>query len=260
MARAEHVAEHSWPLAVDLLFDLVACELFRVVDEQTDDLCVVVAFVPHLSARSWSRPTCFAIARSLVRPMPKLVSPPVRSPISFQFASPRASRFSLSRSRTSIFVMGRAYCRLILGSERRGNGRGRWPARKNTSHVGNRPYCVPCGDVVAGRGRAVGLASCVVRWLKKGKPMPAWCCCRPALVDLRGCVVGEPDGLHVADDPDDLPLIVPSRVTRKRAVRFALEDGAASAANDYFDLPVDQVRMHDAWRGSGTMPAVRIAG
>ena len=120
------MAEHSWPRAVDLLFDLVACELFWVVDEQTDDLCVVVAFVPSLSARSWSRPTCFAIARSLVRPMPKLVSPPVRSPISFQFASPRASRFSLSRSTTSVFVMGRVYCRLILGSERRGKGRGRW--------------------------------------------------------------------------------------------------------------------------------------
>src|SRR5687767_432045 len=73
-----------------------------------------------LSARSWSRPTCFAIARSLVRPMPKLVSPPVRSPISFQFASPRASRFPLSRSRTSVLVMGRVYCRLILGSEPRG--------------------------------------------------------------------------------------------------------------------------------------------
>jgi hypothetical protein len=53
-------------------------------------------------------------------------------------------------------------------------GRGRWPARKNTSHVGNRGYCVPCEDVAAARGRAVGLASCVVRWLKKGEPMPAW--------------------------------------------------------------------------------------
>ena len=27
-------------------FDLVACELFGVIDEQADDLCVVVAFVP----------------------------------------------------------------------------------------------------------------------------------------------------------------------------------------------------------------------
>jgi integrase len=33
---------------------------------------------------------------------------------------------------------------------------------------------VPCEDVAAARGRAVGLASCVVRWLKKGEPMPAW--------------------------------------------------------------------------------------
>ena len=47
--------------------------------------------------------------------MPKLVSPPVRSPISFQFASPRASRFSLSTSRTSVFVIGRIYGRLTLG-------------------------------------------------------------------------------------------------------------------------------------------------
>jgi integrase len=31
---------------------------------------------------------------------------------------------------------------------------------------------VPCEDVAAARGRAVGLASCVVRWLKKGEPMP----------------------------------------------------------------------------------------
>jgi hypothetical protein len=86
----------------------------------------------------------------------------VPSPISFQFASPRASRFSLSRSRTWVFVMGRVYCRLTPGSERRGKGRGRWPARKNTSDVGNRGYCVPCDDVAAARGRAVGLA-CVVR-------------------------------------------------------------------------------------------------
>jgi integrase len=70
--------------------------------------------------------------------------------------------------------MGRVNCRLILGSERRGKGRGRWPARRNTSHVGNRGYCVPCEDVAAARGRAVGLASGVVRWLKKGEPMPAW--------------------------------------------------------------------------------------
>jgi integrase len=33
---------------------------------------------------------------------------------------------------------------------------------------------VPCEDVAAARGRAVGLVSCVVRWLKKGEPMPAW--------------------------------------------------------------------------------------
>jgi hypothetical protein len=33
-----------------------------------------------VSPRSWSTATCFAIARSLVRPMPKLVSPPMRPP------------------------------------------------------------------------------------------------------------------------------------------------------------------------------------
>src|SRR5438094_3586494 len=45
---------------------------------------------------------------------------------------------------------------------------------KEHFRVGNRGYCVPCEDVAAARGRAVGLASCVVGWLKKGEPMPAW--------------------------------------------------------------------------------------
>jgi hypothetical protein len=59
IARAEHVAEHSWPRAVDLLFDLVACELFWVVDEQTDDLCVVVAFVPKFEREVVVAPNLF---------------------------------------------------------------------------------------------------------------------------------------------------------------------------------------------------------
>src|SRR6185312_12805319 len=58
-ARAEHVAEHSWPRAVDLLFDLIACELFWVVDEQTDDLCVVVAFVPKFEREVAVAPNLF---------------------------------------------------------------------------------------------------------------------------------------------------------------------------------------------------------
>ena len=53
------MAEHSWPRAVDLLFDLVACELFWVVDEQTDDLCVVVAFVPKFEREVVVAPNLF---------------------------------------------------------------------------------------------------------------------------------------------------------------------------------------------------------
>ena len=106
------MAEHSWPRAVDLLFDLVACELFWVVDEQTYDLCVVVAFVPKFEREVVVAPNLFRNRTEPGEADAELVSPPVRSPISFQFASPRASRFSLSRSRTSVFVMGRVYCRL----------------------------------------------------------------------------------------------------------------------------------------------------
>ena len=53
------MAEHSWPRAIDLLFDLVACELFGVVDEQTDDLCVVVAFVPKFEREVVVAPNLF---------------------------------------------------------------------------------------------------------------------------------------------------------------------------------------------------------
>ena len=42
------MTQHARPRAVDLPFDLVACELSRIVDEQPDDLRVVVAFVPEL--------------------------------------------------------------------------------------------------------------------------------------------------------------------------------------------------------------------
>ena len=53
------MAEHSWPRAVDLLFDLVACEVPWVVDEQTDDLCVVVAFVPQFEREVVVAPNVF---------------------------------------------------------------------------------------------------------------------------------------------------------------------------------------------------------
>src|SRR4029450_10041336 len=48
-----------WPRAIDLLLDLVACELFWVVDEQTDDLCVVVAFVPQFEREVVVAPNSF---------------------------------------------------------------------------------------------------------------------------------------------------------------------------------------------------------
>ena len=53
------MAEHSWPRVVDLLFDLVACELFWVVDQQTDDLCFVVAFVPKFEREVVVAPNLF---------------------------------------------------------------------------------------------------------------------------------------------------------------------------------------------------------
>ena len=53
------MAEHSWPSAVDLLFGLVACKLFWVVDEQTDDLGVVVAFVPKFEREVVIAPNLF---------------------------------------------------------------------------------------------------------------------------------------------------------------------------------------------------------
>ena len=71
------MAEHSWPRAIDLLFDLVACELFWVIDEQTDDLCVVVAFVPKFGRevvvapnlfrnRTWSHQVLLALSVELL--------------------------------------------------------------------------------------------------------------------------------------------------------------------------------------------------
>ncbi len=53
------MAEQSRPRAVDLLFDLVACELFRVVEQQTDDLGVVVTFVPQFEREVVVAPNVF---------------------------------------------------------------------------------------------------------------------------------------------------------------------------------------------------------
>ena len=111
------MAEHSWPRAVDLLFDLVACEFFWVVDEQTDNLCVVVAFVPQCEREVVVAPDLFRNRTELSEADAETGQPayavahrlPVRLP-------PRVAVL-LERVEDLNLVIGRVYSRLTLGSE-----------------------------------------------------------------------------------------------------------------------------------------------